>query len=167
MLLFLDCEWADINDAELVSLALVGEDPSRVFYAERGSLPVGAPPFVQEVVYPLLERGAAALTDLQFAQALRDFLSSIGNPTVVADYRVDFELLRFALNGLDLPSSALSDLRPLPEVEELLVSSVAMQSAIESCFSTQPSLSARRHNALVDAQVLRQAWFAVDPASRA
>ncbi len=34
MRLFLDCEWADLLETELVSIALVGEDGSSFFYAE-------------------------------------------------------------------------------------------------------------------------------------
>jgi hypothetical protein len=49
---------------ELVSLALVSEDGEQVFYAERSPLPAEPTQFVQQVVYPLLEGGTAALPDL-------------------------------------------------------------------------------------------------------
>jgi len=43
MWLFLDCEWADVQASELVSLALVPEDPALPeFYAGRATLPANA-----------------------------------------------------------------------------------------------------------------------------
>ena len=77
MWLFLDCEWADLAASELVSLALVPEDPARPeFYAERATLPADPTPFVKSVVYPLLNRGRAAMDDLAIATALRRYLAS-------------------------------------------------------------------------------------------
>lgn len=162
MLLFLDCEWADVIEAELVSLALVGDDASCVFYAEREVLPMPAPLFVQQVVYPLLDRGVAAKSDLAFTQALREFFDGIPDPLVIADYRLDFELLRWALSGIGLPVQEQNSSTASPKYEELLASSPAQLASIEARFATVPSLAARRHHALVDAQVLRQAWLSLE-----
>lgn len=61
--LFLDTEWADLAGDELVSLALISGDGRLRFYAERGPLPPEPTRFVEESVYPLLDRGSAALPD--------------------------------------------------------------------------------------------------------
>ncbi|MNM41906.1 hypothetical protein D3C81_527340 [compost metagenome] len=162
MLLFLDCEWADVLEAELVSLALVGEDESRVFYAEREVLPMPAPPFVQKVVYPLLDRGTAAMSNLAFTEALREFFDGTPDPLVIADYSLDFELLRWALSGTGVPVQERNSSTESPKYKELLASSPALLASIEAKFSAVPSLAARRHHALVDAQVLRQAWLSLE-----
>lgn len=105
MLLFLDCEWADVAEAELVSIALVSEDGSHFFYAECEQLPAPAPVFVQQSVYPLFERCVAAMSGLALARSLRDFVGAVSNPIVVADYPLDFELFRSALYGAGLLAS--------------------------------------------------------------
>ena len=61
--LFLNCEWADTLASELVSLALVPADPALPeFYAERLVQPENSTLFVAAAVYPLLDRGRAAMS---------------------------------------------------------------------------------------------------------
>lgn len=84
--LFLDTKWADEAGTELVSLALVSEDGQRAFYAEREPLPLTATDFVRWTVYPLLDRGPAAMPDAAMTAALRQFLLGIDHPYVLADY---------------------------------------------------------------------------------
>ncbi|WP_338334322.1 hypothetical protein [Xanthomonas euvesicatoria] len=159
MFLFLDCEWADVPEPELVSIALVGKEGEPFFYAECEQPPSPAPLFVQQSVYPLLERGAAALSGLALTQALRDFIGAASNSVVVADYPLDFELLRDALDGLGLWASDRMELGPAPAFEAQLVSGYPLQAAIEARFSADPEAAVRRHHALVDARVLRDAWL--------
>lgn len=99
--LFLDTEWADTPGAALVSLGIVSADGLHVFYAERNPLPNDATEFVCNVVYPLLERGEAAVPDAVFGHSLRHFLSRIESPAILADHPNDLRLLRYALAGLD------------------------------------------------------------------
>ena len=72
--LYLDCEWADVLASELVSIALVSADGLHTFYAERDPLPANPVPWVRSVVYPLLERGEAAMDDMALTRRLREFL---------------------------------------------------------------------------------------------
>lgn len=81
--LFLDTEWADVLGAELVSLAVVSADGRESFYAERDPLPECPTDFVRSAVYPLLDRGSVALSDVEFTTELRQFLCGIEAPFVL------------------------------------------------------------------------------------
>lgn len=159
--LFLDCEWADVLGAELVSLALVSADGGRRFYAERDPLPSPPTDFVRVAVYPLLERGNAALSDIAFTTELRRFLCGIEAPYVLFDYHNDGALLRYALAGFDLPDAEAFACGPIPSpvMTEMLREGL-MTVLLEDWFQAHPVASARRHHAAVDAEALRQAWLA-------
>ena len=77
-----------------MSLALVQGDPALPeFYAERLILPSDSTPFVASAVYPLLNRGHAAMSDLAIANALRRYLASFNDPIIMHDTGVDLMLL--------------------------------------------------------------------------
>lgn len=86
MRLFLDCEWADTLDSDLVSLALVSEDGANRFYAEVLPLPEHPTDWVRAVVYPLLEHGYASRQKIDLTSDLRAFLARFKNPFVLFDY---------------------------------------------------------------------------------
>lgn len=159
--LFLDCEWADVLGAELVSLALVSADGRQRFYAERDPLPESPTDFVRIAVYPLLDRGSAALSDAEFTAELRGFLRGVERPYVLFDYHNDGALLRYALAGFDLPDSEAVACGPIPSpvLTEMLRQGL-ISVLLEDWFQAHPEASARRHHAAVDAEALRQAWLA-------
>lgn len=166
--LFLDTEWADVLGAELVSLALVSADGRHRFYAERDPLPDSPTDFVRVAVYPLLERGNAALTDAVFTTELRQFLCGIEAPFVLFDYPNDGALLRYALAGFELPDSQAFSCGPIPSpvmTEMIREGLIAM--LLEDWFQAHPDAGARRHHAGVDAEALRQAWLAATGRSEA
>ena len=149
--LFLDCEWADTLASELVSLALVPADPALPeFYAERLVLPENPTPFVAAAVYPLLDRGRAALSDLAIANALRRYLASFRDPIIMHDTGIDLMLLAEALSHPDSTP-------PLPRLRPNLIGVPGYLQRIEQLFSASTELRRRRHHALVDARV---AWDA-------
>ncbi|MGH8085304.1 MAG: hypothetical protein ACREPV_08495 [Lysobacter sp.] len=160
--LFLDCEWADVLGAELVSLALVSADGEHRFYAERDPLPEQPTDFVRGVVYPLLDRGSTALPDTEFTAGLRRFLSDVPAPCVLFDYPNDGALLRYALAGFELPMAVADSCGPQPL--QLVTTRLAREGLVavllEDWFQAHPVAAARRHHALVDAEALRQAWCA-------
>jgi len=161
-LLFLDTEWADIEGSELLSMALLSEDGSKHFYAERMVRPNEITPFVIESVLPLLEGGAAAMEDAAFTDALRRFIASIPNPVVLYDYVNDGYLLDVALKGFRCLPSELEECYPYPRgVEKRLIEDAAISAGIEDLFAKNPEAARRRHHALVDASMLRQAWARV------
>ncbi|MDR6696270.1 3'-5' exoribonuclease [Stenotrophomonas sp. 1337] len=159
MRFFLDTEWADQAGRELVSLALVSENGEHRFYSEVATLPEQPTDFVRRVVYPLLDRGCAAKTPFEFAKGLRDFLAEFESPFVLADYRTDFTLFRYALDGFDLPADTLQAMPSVPSVVTTLVLREDVRSGIERYFSNNPALAQRKHHAAVDADAFRWAFI--------
>jgi len=160
--LFLDTEWADEKAKDLVSLALVSDDGTRCFYAERDPLPISPTEFVARVVYPLLERGAAARRDVVFSCALRAFIGQDTDAFILFDHAHDGELLLHALAGFGLSYDELANCVPYARPSMTLMHrDQAMTALMESWFATHPIDKARRHHARVDAHVLRVAFLAV------
>lgn len=156
---FLDTEWADDQGTELVSLALVSEDGTQEFYAEREHLPQSPTTFVRDRVYPLLDRGDAILSDEQMTSALRAFIGRVALPFVLADFPNDLKLLQHVLEGFPLGDSNASQ-PPTALVTTLMCRDEKTTALLEHWFAMHPSEAARRHHALVDAQALRMAWLA-------
>lgn len=152
--LFLDCEWADTLASELVSLALVPDDPALPeFYAERLVLPPDPTPFVASVVYPLLNRGRVAMSDLAIANTLRRYLASFGDLIVMHDTGIDLMLLGEAMSHPEATA-------PLPRFRPNLIGMPGYIQGIERVFSSNPALRMQRHHALIDARVARDAFLA-------
>lgn len=151
--LFLDTEWQNETARELVSLALVSQDGQHRFYAERDPLPDAPSSFVREVVYPLLDRGPAALTDAVFSADLRIFLAQFKDPLVLADDALDFSMLSHVLGRFGQPG-----LPPAPPYRPMLITFGDVLMRIEDYFDAHPEAKARRHHALVDAEALRWAF---------
>lgn len=160
MLFFLDTEWADPIGSELVSLALISEDGARQFYAERDPLPASPTDFVRHAVYPLLQGGSAAMSDIAMTKALRAFLSATPSSCVLADYPNDLQLLQYVLAGFDLVDDQVQSCGPVPEVAVQILASRRISAGIETWFQDNPGQRARRHHAMVDAEALRAAWVA-------
>lgn len=158
MRLFVDVEWQNEVTRELVSLALISQDGRYRFYAERDPLPDAPSSFVHEVVYPLLNRGSAAIPDRAFTANLRAFLEQFDTPYVLADDHLDFTLLSHALSGFGQP-----DLPPAPHYRSMLVTFGDVLMRIEDYFEAYPEAKARRHHAMVDAEALRWAFEAGFP----
>lgn len=159
MYFFLDTEWADPIGSELVSIALVSEDGLHRFYAERDPLPAMPTDFVQHVVYPLLDRGPAAMTDRAMTTGLRTFLAAAPEPAIIADYPNDLSLLRYVLDGFDLPDGQAAACGPVPRpiLTHMLMDGTTWM-LVEDYFEAHPEERARRHHAAVDAEALRVAW---------
>ena len=160
--LFLDTEWADPGGSELVSLALISEDGTHQFYAERDPLPEVATDFVRSVVYPLLERGRWRMTDQEMTTGLRAFLGAVPEPIVLADYPNDLALLQYVIAGFDLSDDQAAACGPVPQpVLTRMLKEGAMGILVEDYFAGLPAAAARRHHALIDAEALRMAWLVV------
>ena len=162
MYFFLDTEWADVAGSELVSVALISEDGLHRFYAERKPLPEQPTEFVKHVVYPLLQGGPASMTDQAMTTGLRAFLGAAPEPIVLADYPIDFSLLRRVLEGFGLPDEQAAACGPIPSpVKMRMLKEGVMGMLVEDYFAAHSATSARRHHAMVDAEALRQAWLAI------
>lgn len=150
--LFCDCEWADKHARELVSIALVSSEGRHRFYAEVDPLPETPTDFVRDTVYPLLERGASAMSRANLALALREFLRCFDDPEVLYDCHVDGKFLHSALGWA--PSAD----KPLRMRSALIVND-HVNSLYEEYFRTHSEVAARRHHAGVDAEALRWAFL--------
>lgn len=151
--LYLDCEWADVFASELVSIALVSLNGKHEFYAERAELPEPTP-WVQAVVFPLLERENKALSDADMTRALRSFFASIEAPVVHFDYGADRMLCQQVLDGFgQLDADALGP-KPQGLRWQLLTD---MGPTMVRWWNAHPEEHSRRHHALVDARALRAA----------
>jgi hypothetical protein len=160
--LFLDTEWADPTGSELVSLALISEDGTHRFYAERDPLPEAPTDFVRSVVYPLLERGKCRMTDQAMTTGLRAFLGAVHEPMVVADYPNDLALLQLVIAGFDLSDDQAGACGPvLKPVMTRMLKDGALGMLLEDYFVGHPDAAARRHHALIDAEALRMSWLVV------
>jgi hypothetical protein len=163
MKLFIDTEFADQTARELVSIAMVSQDGRFEFYAERDPLPVAPSDFVRTVVYPLLDRGDRSLTDDEMSKQLHAFFDRVkeecrhGQVLVAYDYVADIHLLDAALGGRDANTSA----RPLFNVFNLQLLGEEFNRTVERLFSCNGQTAARRHHALIDAWVNRDACMAV------
>ncbi|MCU1706798.1 3'-5' exoribonuclease [Xanthomonas hortorum pv. pelargonii] len=158
MRFFLDTEWADPVGSELVSIGLVSEDSHHRFYAERDPLPAMPTDFVRHVVYPLLQGRPASMSEMAMTTGLRAFLGADQTPLVLADYAHDLVLLRYVLDGFDMPDDQAQACGPNPQVQGLLIDGGQIDRKVEWLFENRPMLRARRHHALNDAEVLRLAW---------
>lgn len=155
---FLDIEWADLFATELVSLALVSDDGTRQFYAEVDPLPEAPTTFVKETVYPLLDRGLAALSHATLAESLEAFLAELPHPAfVLFDHANDGELFKRTL----AMTNGFVKADPSQLVLTKMLRDRDFTRYLEGWFVANPAAQARRHHALVDAEALRQAWLAI------
>ncbi len=156
-MLFLDTEWAN-DSRDLVSLALVNGDGSRVLYVERDPLPSNPSAFVRDVVYPLLDRGSVALADPALTETVRAFVAASGTPRIHFDLAWDKVLLGQAMSEWG------RNLAGIPPFVPVLIERNDVRDEVELYFQNNPDASARRHHALVDAEALRHAFVeVVDP----
>ncbi|HEY5809535.1 MAG TPA: hypothetical protein VIT67_16290 [Povalibacter sp.] len=166
MMLFIDTEWADTLANDLVSLALVSDCGRLEFYAERDPLPASATDFVRSVVYPRLDRGERALPDPQFTLQLHEFIGAAQQAarperlTIAYDHRNDLDLLGIALEAFDAPETPP---RPAFQLQDLSQLGRAYAQQIEAVFASDLTLRSRRHHALVDARVNRDAYLQLHP----
>lgn len=116
MLLFLDCEFTDFLDIDLISIALVSDTGRHEFYAERTDFRREAcSEFVRAAVLPLLGQVSGAGCDREELRTrLWAFFASLpGEVQLATDSRHDLDLLGDALGEGWPPNLARSvlDLR--------------------------------------------------------
>jgi hypothetical protein len=163
MLVFLDTEFTDFVQIELISIALVSED-GREFYAERTDFRRDdCSEFVRLAVLPVLGRVSdSACTQKQLTERLRFWFDTLPEPAIlIFDYSSDWELLVDALQGEDsMPTLSNVDGQLLLAAE--IISSLVYQKALNTTFSPEWP----RHHALADARAMRAgfgAWRKENP----
>lgn len=155
MLLFLDTEFTDFRDCDLISVALVSEDGRFEFYAERTDFNYEAcSAFVRSEVWAHLGRYPRAKVKLsELAARLSAWFAGLpGAVTLACDSERDIGLLLHAIGPEAQPLiEGLFDLRPMLET-------ACVRAHLKS-FHTQER---PMHHALYDAQALRSAWMACE-----
>lgn len=154
MLIFLDTEYTDSLDIDLISIGLVSEDGTE-FYAQRSDYrDEDCDSFVRAAVLPLLNAPAAnILRRDEMAERLRAWFATLPSQVVIAcDDYTDYSLLADALDGEFPANIALQryDLRHL-------VNTAVFNRAVcqHHDLPGQPW-----HHALYDARALRAGWLA-------
>ncbi len=154
-LIFIDTEFADVEANEWVSIGLAPFDADRAsFYVERKVLPV-ATEFVREVVYPLLQRDQSAMPDAMASDAVRRYLNGFPQPVAIAyDHDVDWRVLLCVINH-----HQARELMPDLEAVDMSKLGDAYWIALDKVWEQDAERRKRRHHALVDATVQREAYI--------
>lgn len=162
MLIFIDTEFTDFVQIDLISIAMVAED-GREFYAERTDYRhEDCNEFVRVAVLPMLGRvpGASCTRD-QLTFRLRAWFDALPEPaTLVFDYFSDWELLcdAFLGNDFDKPPSNVGD-------KLLLTNEIAGDPVFQYALNRTFTADFPPHHALADARAIMagyQAWRKVD-----
>lgn len=155
MLIFLDTEFTDFLDCELVSIGLVSEDGQHEFYAERTDYTDSrCSDFVRDAVLPHLGNiPGAACTRSELTRRLWGWFSTLPRHVQIAtDSTHDRDLLWDAF-GEGLPENldkSVFDLRPL-------IDTTVFNDEV-CCFHERPNQP--WHHALHDARAHRAGWLA-------
>jgi hypothetical protein len=155
MLIFLDTEFTDFIDCDLISIGMVSEDGQHEFYAERNDyVSDWQSDFVRVAVVPLLRRHAGcSYGRAELSEQLRSWFSTLPrNVQIACDSAHDRDLLWDAFDQ-DLPanlSRSVFDLRPL-------IDTTVFHRAV--CrYHDQPERP--WHHAMHDAHAHRAGWLA-------
>jgi len=156
MLIFLDTEYTDSVQIDLISIGMVAEDGSAEFYAERCDYPAeDCNAFVRVAVLPLLDAPPGqVLTRDALAARLRAWFASLPHEVAIGcDDRTDYELLVDALDG-ELPANIVGILDVRPTTADAKVFHLAA-----SQYHAAPGHP--WHHALHDAKAIRAGWLAL------
>ncbi|MDQ1835203.1 hypothetical protein [Massilia scottii] len=156
MLIFIDTEFTDFIQIDLISIALVSDD-GREFYAERTDYRrEDCNDFVRAAVVPMLGRIAgAACTRTELTKRLRAWFEALPEPaTLVYDYSTDRDLLVDALLGDDF------DATPANVGESLLLGEVEGDPVYLAALDRSYVAGWPRHHALADARAMSAGYRA-------
>ena len=154
MLFFLDTEFSDFIDCDLISIGLVSQDGLNEFYGERTDFDHDScSDFVRAAVLPHLgEFPEVMCVKAQLAERLRLWFKTLPMDIIIAcDYQMDYELLHDLLDG-SLPTNIIGryDMRALMD-KPTFNKPVCAYHAVPG----QPC-----HHALHDAKANRSGWLA-------
>jgi hypothetical protein len=155
VLIFLDTEFTDFIDCDLISIGMVSEDGQHVFYAERNDFRhEWENDFVRVAVLPYLGQFPEAVcTREELTQRLRAWFASLPRSVQIAcDAQQDLDLLRDALDE-ELPAN----IKPGRFNLASLIDTTVFHKAV--ChYHEQPGQP--WHHALYDAHAHRHGWMA-------
>lgn len=153
MILFLDTEFTDFQQPDLISLGLVSECGRYEFYAERNDFDLArCSDFVRSMVLPKLGQGTRGVSRTSLATALRAWLEDVHSfdsqspIQVLYDFDTDFDLFCQALLG-QIPGW-IEGANVAEEVNSIIWARVGLMEPPDA------------HHALHDARELRADWLA-------
>jgi hypothetical protein len=152
MLVFLDTEYTDPRDIDLISIGMVTEDGQRELYLERSDYQrTWCNSFVQSTVLPQLGHRGPALDRHQLGAQLAKWLTTLPRNVVIAcDSFTDWELL------LD----ALGDARPTNLNGRYDLRSHIDSTTFHNAVVSYHERNGDWHHALHDAKAHRHGWLA-------
>ena len=152
MLFFLDTEFTDFLDCDLISIGMVGEDGKHELYLERSDFERDwCNPFVQAAVLPQLGSAGPAVERAELAARLTTWFATLPRSvTIACDSFTDWELLLDAMDG-ERPSNLTGrfDLRTLVD-----------SSIFHHAVCRYHEQAGQWHHALHDARAHRHGWLA-------
>lgn len=156
MLIFLDTEFTDFINTEVLSIGMVTSDMKHEFYAERTDYSLKmCSEFVKEEILPLFDKSGFVGTKKEIGQKVVDWIISLpySEVVIVVDYHGDWEIL-----GDLLPSVPMKLKRSPVYIQAL--TDFAPLTAIHGCEEYFEKIDKRQHHALVDAKSNRHGWLA-------
>lgn len=152
MLIFLDCEYTDFIQCDLISIGMVSEDGRHTFYAERNDFETAwCNPTVRTNILPLLDDSNVVTRD-ELAAQLRSWFATLPNQVVIGcDDRTDWDLLLDAFDG-EAPLNVATQRQDL----RYLIDNPVFNDAVR-LFHSQPDQP--WHHALHDAEAHRAGWM--------
>lgn len=164
MYIFLDTEFTDFKDSDLISLGLVTEDGTKEFYVEIADFnEMMSSDWVRKIVYPLLQKGKYAMRRADAAKALDDFISTIQDPVIVVDYYTDWHLFMGLITEAN-PTPKLQGLNTADALKECVAARYSqandhmLERAYRTMMVTEDICYRIRHHALMDARAMLQGW---------
>jgi hypothetical protein len=155
MLIFLDSEFTDFIDCELISIGMISEDGQQEFYAEISDYdPAKASRFVQEAILPLLGTDPAAIcTKAELRVRLWSWFATLPRQVQIAcDSHHDRDLLWDALYE-GLPANLDREVMNLRSLIDTTVFNDEV--VLYHGHTARPW-----HHALHDARAHREGWMA-------
>jgi hypothetical protein len=159
--IFLDTEFTQFRDGQLLSLGLVTDDGDELYVeVEDLTRQAQASDFCKEVVIAQfgLVPGAAVCDDAAVGARVANWLGSFEPPIAICyDYKLDWRFFESALRAAGHWQTLASKLRA-EDVAGVAAPGTIGEAAQNAVFDG--SIAPTRHHALVDARALRAAWRA-------
>jgi hypothetical protein len=149
-LVFFDTEFTDFEHADLISVALVGQDGRELYIAVTDFKRHLASDFVEEIVLPRIELPGAVpvrANRSEAAQIIADFIQEIPDVVLVSDADVDCTLVRALLKKSRIRHPRFELAQNLVNIDQAM----RLIDELDQILDEHPE----RHNALVDARALR------------
>ncbi len=160
MLVFIDTEFTNFNDPQLISIGLAAEDGRDIYLEWQDISASKCSPFVRQHVLPLLGRlPSAVCSKFEMAQRISDWLLTLPSEiTVVYDDEVDWYLFSEACTANQ--SAKAEKKLPANIRDHTLLGSWAIHDAVfKNAHKRAYTQEWPRHHSLADARALRASYL--------